>query len=251
MVLDLTDWCQRRTFFTGRYYQEDLEELLGALLRPGDNFIDVGANIGLVTLHAASIVGNNFWAFEPNPGVCERLRRHLEMNGLDRGRVLNCGLGSEPAQLTMKLYGRHTGKATLVSHDAPATQTVPVQVRRGDEALSGMDSRNATVIKIDVEGFEVPVLKGLGNILDGNVAVIIEVSRLWLERAGNSAEELHSILEAHGLKPHSFELAEGRTRRSLVVKRLDAPLGEDQYDCLFIRPTSIFVDRLRKTSTFQ
>src|SRR5690242_19101557 len=49
MTLELTDWCQRRTYFTGRYYQEDLEELLSRLLRSGDNFVDVGANIGLVT----------------------------------------------------------------------------------------------------------------------------------------------------------------------------------------------------------
>ena len=251
MTLDLTDWCQRRTYFTGRFYQEDLEELLSKLLRRGDNFVDVGANIGLVTLHAAAIVGRNFWSFEPNPEVYARLLRHVQMNGLDASRAINKGLGTEPDTLTMNLFGRHTGKATLVPGTVEAVRTVSVEVCRGDEALSGLDTGKPTVIKIDVEGFEVPVLQGLGRILDGSVAVAIEVSAPWLERAGNSAKELHSILESHGLMPHSFELSESRTKRSFKVRQLDGPLDLEQYDCLFMRPNSIFVERLRKASAFE
>jgi FkbM family methyltransferase len=252
MALDLTDWSQRRTYFTGRYYQEDLEDLLSALLRPGDNFVDVGANIGLVTLHAAAIIRNNLWSFEPNPEVYRRLMEHIEMNALDGRRVLNKGLGKERATLSMKLFGRHTGKATLVElQPGSSIRAVPVEVCRGDEALSELDTTRPTVIKIDVEGFEVPVLEGLEETLNGDVAVVIEVSRSWLERAGNSAEQLHSMLESRGLKPHCFELQERRIGRSLVVKRIDGPLAEEQYDCLFMRPTSVFADRLRKATTFR
>lgn len=251
MALDLTDWCQRRTYFTGRFYQEDLEELLSKLLRQGDNFVDVGANIGLVTLHAAAIVERNFWSFEPNPEVHARLLRHIALNSLDSRRVFNMGLGKEAGTLTMNQFGRHTGKATLVARPGHSVRTVRVEVRRGDEVLSDLDTSKPTVIKIDVEGFEVPVLEGLGRILDGNVAVVIEVSAPWLKRAGNSADELHSILESHGLKPHSFELSDSRMKRRLTVRRLDGPLEMEQYDCLFIRPSSIFVDRLRKASTFE
>jgi FkbM family methyltransferase len=246
MALDLTDWMQRRTYFTGRFYQEDLEELLSALVAPGDNFVDVGANIGLVSLHAASLIGQSgqLWAFEPNPEVFARLKRHLEMNGLVRSRAFNKGLGSESGKLTLNLFGRHTGKATLVDRGAPAARTVTVEVCRGDEALKDLDPTRPTIFKIDVEGFETPVIRGLEKLLDGNVAVVIEVSKSWLTLAGSSAEELHGLLTGHGFEPYGFELAESRMTRRLVVRRLPGVLEDDQCDCLFMRPHSVFAKRL-------
>lgn len=241
MELDLTDWCQRRSYFTGRFYQEDLEDLLSCLLAPGDTFVDVGANIGLVTLHAASVIGPSgaLWAFEPNPEVYTRLIRHLEMNNLDC-RAMNIGLGSRDDTLTMSLFGRHTGKATLVNRGT-ALKTVEVPVRRGDAILT-IDK--PTVIKIDVEGFEVSVLEGLDAVLDGNVAVAIEVSRPWLQAAGTSVAKLHDVLLSHGLKPYRFELVENRLGRKLVVEPLPGPLDAEQYDCLFMRQDSVFAGRV-------
>lgn len=245
MALELTDWMQRRTYFTGRFYQEDLEELLSALLKPGDNFVDVGANIGLVTLHAASIVGPSIWAFEPNPDVYARLREHLEMNRLDPKRGFNLGLGDEADTLPMRLFGRHTGKATLVARDGrEAEKTVAVEIMRGEEALSALDTTRPTILKIDVEGFEASVIQGLGKLLDGEVAVAIEVSPAWLERAGSSAERLHAMLGSHELKPYRFELTETRYSRALVIEPMNGPQLRDQYDCLFMRPDSVFAKRL-------
>jgi FkbM family methyltransferase len=246
MALDLTDWMQRRTYFTGRFYQEDLEELLSALVAPGDNFVDVGANIGLVSLHAASLIGpsGKLWAFEPNPEVFARLKRHLEINGLGRSRAFNKGLGSESGKLNLNLFGRHTGKATLVDRGAPAARTVAAEVCRGDEALKDLNPTKPTIFKIDVEGFETPVIRGLGKLLDGNVAVVIEVSKSWLKLAGSSAKELHGLLAGHELEPYGFELAESRVTRRLVVRRLPGMMEDDQYDCLFMRPDSVFAKRL-------
>jgi FkbM family methyltransferase len=243
--LNLQDWMQRRTYFTGRFYQEELEDILTALLRTGDNFVDVGANIGLVTLHAASRVGpsGNLWAFEPNPDVFDHLLLHLELNGI-RCAALNIGLGTASGFMTLKLFGRHTGKATLVDRTDEPARTVEVEIRRGDDTLKGLDTTKPTVFKIDVEGFETPVVEGLSKLLDGDVAVLIEVSRLWLERAGSSAEELHRMLERHGLVPFSFELVDRRLNRKLVVKPLEGAGQPDQYDCLFVRPDSVFINRL-------
>jgi hypothetical protein len=146
--------------------------------------------------------------------------------------------------MQLKLFGRHTGKATLVERSDQPARMVDVEIRRGDEALENLDTNKPTVFKIDVEGFETPVIEGLGALLDRDVAVLIEVSRSWLERAGSSAEELHRLIERHGLKPFAFELSEGRMSRRLVVTPLPGALEADQYDCLFMRPGSAFVDRL-------
>jgi FkbM family methyltransferase len=247
MKLDLTDWLQRRAYFTGRFYQIELEQLLSTMMRPGDNFVDVGANIGLVTLHAAALVGRKgaVWAFEPNPEVYERLTDHIRMNHLEC-RAFNMGLGRERGALNLRRFGRHTGKATLVSRPDEPTESVTVEICRGDQALHDLNTTKPTIFKIDVEGFEVSVLEGLGKMLDGDVAVVIEVTRSWLNLAGSSAEQLHEVLGAHGLKPYSFELSEGRFSRKLVVAPLTGPLSMDQYDCLFMRPDSIFATRLEK-----
>jgi hypothetical protein len=54
MRLNLQDWSDRRAYFSGRYYQQDISRLLLTVLRPGDQYLDVGANIGMTTLIAAS-----------------------------------------------------------------------------------------------------------------------------------------------------------------------------------------------------
>jgi FkbM family methyltransferase len=246
MKLDLTDWLQRRAYFTGRFYQEDLEELLSALLRRGDNFVDVGANIGLVTLLASRLVGDagTVWAFEPNPEAFARLEEHIDINGL-RCNSFNKGLGSEKGVLTLSRFGRHTGKATLLHRNGVAAETVQVEICRGDDALANLDAAQPTVLKIDVEGFEVAVLEGLGRILDENVAIAIEVSKSWLKLAGTSEERLHSFLRSHRLEAFGFQLEEHRFHRELIVWPMRGPLDEDQYDCLFMRPDSIFAQRLK------
>jgi FkbM family methyltransferase len=246
MLLNLSDWAERRAYFTGRYYQEDVEELLSRLLRGGDNFVDVGANIGLLSLHAAALVGpsGTIWAFEPNPDTYQRLSRHFEINELTDVHLHQCGLGSEAGSLTMNVYGRHSGKATLVDQAANSANSMLVEVRRGDEALKELDAAKPTVVKIDVEGFEVAVLEGLSEVLKGNVAVIVEVSRRWLELAGTSATRLHELLEYFGLVPHEFYICERRFSRELIVVPAPGPLDLDQYDCLFTRPGSIFADRV-------
>ena len=78
MELDLSDDLDRMVYFLGRYYDLDLQLLLDELLRPGDTFINVGANVGYVVLHAASRVGprGRVIAFEPQPGCCRKLRRN-------------------------------------------------------------------------------------------------------------------------------------------------------------------------------
>ena len=48
MVLDLSDWAQRRTAFLGRYHELGVQRVLDAALRAGDRFVDIGAHIGMI-----------------------------------------------------------------------------------------------------------------------------------------------------------------------------------------------------------
>jgi tRNA G37 N-methylase Trm5 len=59
-----------------------VQRVLDAILLPGDRFVDIGANIGMTTLHAHSLIGSTgrIDCFEPNPECIEGLRRHLQIN---------------------------------------------------------------------------------------------------------------------------------------------------------------------------
>src|SRR5690242_13564500 len=57
MPLDLSNWSERLTYFLGRHHEIFTSLFLEAAVRPGETFIDVGGNIGMITLHAAALVG--------------------------------------------------------------------------------------------------------------------------------------------------------------------------------------------------
>ena len=82
MELDLRDWSEQMTYFLGRHSDLPLQLAMMALLKPGDRFVDVGTNIGMITLLAARLVGpeGRVDAIEPNPACCARVRRSLTLN---------------------------------------------------------------------------------------------------------------------------------------------------------------------------
>lgn len=84
MRLDLQNWSDRRAYFSGRYYQPDICRVLETLLESGDQYVDVGANVGMTALLARSRIGasGKGVAFEPNPKAFSRLLEHFTMNGV-------------------------------------------------------------------------------------------------------------------------------------------------------------------------
>lgn len=143
-------------------------------LRPGDGFLDIGANIGVYTLLAAPILGPSGWimAFEPGIKTLERLRENIQLNGLG-GVVVHAAAVGEKAG-TVRFTQSHdttnrieTGAGDVGSRDVP--------VVRLDEVTSG---RPWSLAKVDVEGAEPLVLQGAeGMLADRNPPVwLLELS---------------------------------------------------------------------------
>src|ERR1700722_18974466 len=85
LSLDLSNWSKRLSYFLGRHHEIATALFLRAAVSAGDTFIDVGANVGFVTLHAAALVGptGRVYTFEPNPQLVDRLRKLIALNKLD------------------------------------------------------------------------------------------------------------------------------------------------------------------------
>lgn len=193
MKLDLSDWAQRLTYFLGRYYELGVQRVLDVLLRPGDRFADIGANIGMITLHARFVVGaeGRVDCFEPNPECVEVIQEHLRINALENVFVHQYALADAPGALVLNLTSEHSGTATLAEVGSEAVRTMTVDVRVGDDELQ----EAPRVIKIDVEGFELRVLKGLTRTLLAHKPFLLtELIDGQLARAGSSVTEVTSLL---------------------------------------------------------
>lgn len=170
--LDLDPRMKQVCFAT---YEPETVALMRRLLRPGDTIIDVGASIGYLTAVAASLVGpeGQVHAFEP----VQRYRRRLEALASSNANytilVVGCALGEKEGRAPIAITsGANIGWNTMVPGFMPAedvAEEVDVPVRRLDDYLEEKGLCDIRMIKIDVEGYELPVLRGLARFLDKRI----------------------------------------------------------------------------------
>jgi FkbM family methyltransferase len=173
MRLDLSNGAERRTFFIGRHDELHLQRLLAELLRAGDRMLDVGANVGMITLCASRLVGSSgrVESFEPDPDCVRWLEDNPRLNDIRNVVIHRMALAEPPSRMTLRLQtsraarSRHWGTGTLAPVAEPADDVIVgayrVDVARGDDIV-GADRRHAvSAIRLDVEGFELNALKGL------------------------------------------------------------------------------------------
>jgi FkbM family methyltransferase len=124
-------------------------------LRPGDVFVDVGANAGLFTLHAARKVGptGRVVAIEPLPIMLDRLRFNIRANRFENVSVVPSAVGDEPGSLLIHICERQHGQSSAI---APIENGVPITV--GVDTLAAVITaqglEKVDALKIDIEGYE-------------------------------------------------------------------------------------------------
>jgi FkbM family methyltransferase len=129
------------------------------LLRPGDLFLDIGANVGSYSVLASKVCGAQSIAFEPDPGTAASLRRNMALNDLEAlTRVEQVALGPVNGE-TAFTVGLDTINRVAGAGDEQV-QILPL--RRLDDIPGAAEP---TLIKLDVEGFEEQVLSGAAEVL--------------------------------------------------------------------------------------
>ena len=172
-------------------------------LREGEDFIDIGANVGSYTVIAAGAVGARCLAIEPIPTTYQALLDNVWLNRLtDKVIALNIGLGAN--QSSLKFSGRQdTTNHVLSKDEIGGGDELDVPVERLDD-VSRLYS--PTLIKIDVEGFEFPVLQGAAKTLARSslLAVIVETNGSGL-RYGYSDAKVNGLMIEHGFVAARYE----------------------------------------------
>jgi len=152
------------------FYEIDLLSWLEDKDIPKGDFIDVGANIGNHSLFFAKVMKRKTWSFEPYAPAFQLLERNLTVNKLDTSRCFPFGLSSKDTKANIILPDSNNIGAARVSIDGDSGS---VELRRGDEVLA--DIRKIALMKIDVEGHELDVLKGcLGTIEKHHPLLLVE-----------------------------------------------------------------------------
>jgi FkbM family methyltransferase len=172
------------------------ESLMATLLedavRPGTTVMDVGAFLGHFTLLAARAAGpsGRVHAFEPDPRDYPWLVRNVEVNGFtDRVTTEAVAVSGRTGTALLHLARQDTSQSSIVfARDALDSVRVPTIAL--DEHLPS--EGEVGVVKIDVEGAEIDVLRGMERTLASSpdVSLFIEVNPRALEAAGSSTENL-------------------------------------------------------------
>ncbi|MGK0262134.1 MAG: FkbM family methyltransferase [Planctomycetota bacterium] len=241
MELDIENWSERLTWFLGRYHDLALQLMVRRLLQPGDCFVDIGANLGMLSLLASAAVGasGRVIAFEPNPRLIARFQRTLDRNQVGNVELVHAAISDQPGTAKLHEYGGHPGWGSLSDcgpEGAAETATFIVPLQSGDDLLAATDPEQPMLIKIDVEGHEVPVLRSLQQTLPTRWPLVIcEYVEAHQQRAGHSAAELRGELERHGYRAFALE-----TRRRMLGHDVELrPLRHDEsreVDAVFLPP---------------
>lgn len=236
VAVTLKEWGGRWHYFTGKYYDQANQLLIRKLLGEGDTYIDIGANLGIHTLAASRVVGDKglVIAVEPNPEAYSHLMAHLVINRVTNVRPFNVGLSDSAGDLELRGSSEHTGTFTFRAA-SQSTRSVKVPVILGDQIIDKSILQKRVLVKVDTEGFEHRVIRGLKELMFyKEVGFVIEVTDQWLRETGSSAVELYAELRKHGFRPYRVRLVYSWFRPVLKLDPVDTP-PSDQHDILFVR----------------
>jgi FkbM family methyltransferase len=155
-------------------YEHDKQGAFAGAIRPGGVLFDVGAHVGFYTLLGARLArpGGRVVAFEPLPRNLAYLRKHLRLNRIDNVTVIDAAVGATDGIAAFREgpgAGRPSSAAASSSMGRLAEQGEhTVRVVGLDDMVQGGSIPPPSVIKIDVEGGEVGVLRGARAVLEAN-----------------------------------------------------------------------------------
>lgn len=190
---------------TGNWYcgLHELSEMAFVLhsLRPGDHFVDVGANIGSYTVLAAGACGANVLCVEPHPRTHSWLLDNIRLNAISElVDARCCAVSAIPGAIE---FTRDKDTMNHVAGPSDTGQTISVPTTTLDLLCS---SQIPAVIKIDVEGHEMKVLAGAQSTMKRPEvrAVLLETNGVRGVK-GNSPEDIIAIMRAFGFTPCRYD----------------------------------------------
>jgi FkbM family methyltransferase len=204
----------------GRYiyyfgvWEPNLTHWIRRRLRPGDGFIDVGANIGYFTLLASRLVGNSgkVVAVEALPAIYAALRQNLKINNAHNVRPVNCAAWDLEEEITIYTEPEGLpGQTTVMpawAHKWHLENTSRIPAAPLSAILTPEEFSAARLIKIDVEGAEWHALAGMKPLMAScrnDLEIMLEVNSKMLEVDGRTPQDVLDLFEGYGFHAYRIE----------------------------------------------
>lgn len=202
------DVVQQCIYFFG-IWEPSVTQWIGARLRPGDVFVDVGANIGYFSLLASKAVGatGRVIAIEASPVIFHSMEHNFALNKARNIRAVNIAAADQAGKLAL-FHGTdyNSGETTTIAGQGLdlfcEVDALPISA-----ILEPHELRQARLIKMDIEGGEWPAINGIKSTLSEmppSLEWIIEMHPAQLKTIGRSAEDIVALFEAAGY--HAYHL---------------------------------------------
>lgn len=228
-------------------YEKEFCDLLQDYLKEGDIAVDVGANIGYMSLQLSKYVGDTgrVLSFEPNPTVFPILKRNTR-----KKKNIECfelGLSEQDGCLELSVANGSTATGSFISeypvqslfdHSKAWVEKHFVNLVKGSSFLQKVDVTKIDFLKIDVEGWEINVLRGLECVIRSSpdIVLFIELNLLAQITAGYKDDELLKCLIKMGFKIFYMNNAHVLEEvNEFSFSKLISSLGDKGYTTLLCR----------------
>jgi FkbM family methyltransferase len=219
--LDLKDGAHHATYWQGTRYEYPTPQILSEwAATPGAVFFDIGSNYGWFSFFLASEFPHlTIHSFEPNPPTFAMLKGIAERNNLRKIHAWNLGLGDENTSAQLNFDGVDSGHSSFGADPTLGQKTtieIPIETFDGWRKRAGLElpASPSWLAKIDVEGFEPRVVRGMQEALSARAfrGLAVEFLADTLEHCNSSAGELLELITRHGYVEKKVARSRGANR---------------------------------------
>lgn len=233
-----------RYIFNYGMWEPNISCAFESMVKPGDLVVDVGANIGYYSLLSSSLVGpkGRVVAIEASPRTFRQLSENLKRNGAKNVRAVNVAVSDKAERIT--LYGGPEANrgTTSTLPNAGLTAEAVIDALPLTDILTPEERAVAKLIKIDIEGGELPLLRQLAATLDWynpDLQILAEMTPGWAGRAQLEAvfqKYLAAGFTAFAIENCYTDKYYFEWRRPEPMQKVTS-LPDQQVDILFTRNT--------------
>ena len=241
---NVDDMISRTILYFG-FWEPNNSALISGILEPGGVFVDIGANIGYYTLLGSTLVGarGTVVSIEASPAIFAQLEENASINGASNVRLVNHAVSDTVDELP--LYGGtrwNRGASSTTVHEFDQEPEARVRAAPLDELLSEYEMERIALIKIDIEGGELPVLRRLLDTLDKYPSEFMILAELAPQVSKDQLRVVFDGFLAAGFRTFAVENEYDTDwylnwRRPAPLRAIKT-LPSCQTDVLFVRGTS-------------
>ena len=205
------EWGLAHFLSLNDHFEKGTEEAFCRLLKPGMNVLDIGANLGMFTLHALK-AGCNVYSFEPSPDIFRIMNQNIKVNGFAESgsaHTFQTAVSDEEKTISFFICEGMSGHSNMYAAEKSGDVEIQVQTTVIDEMAVLPDK--VDVIKIDVEGAEYKALCGMKKLISRNpqIKILMEFAPEIIKRADVEPSDLLELIKKFGFELYLIDEATG------------------------------------------